>query len=170
MGMDDAAILFDALNQRIIRELVFAPLSASDIARKLNIPPVKAWRRLSELLKAGCVELNETVRHGNIEKKLYRATALKYVIPEFLSFDPENDSIREAYRLYAKIQEDIVQNIMKENDVPSSKEVGVVDLGVYADLRTFCETMLSQRTRDLLGKLEEKLRLCKECADAYGVD
>lgn len=154
--------MMDTLNLLIIRELVLSPLSASDISKKLRIPPVKAWRRLSELLKAGLIEHAEIILVGNLEKKRYRAVALKYVTQDILRFEPKDRDLKDAYASYAKIQEKFIRETAKRNEIPLRPGIDPVDFGVYEDLKTFCEIMLDPKTQDQLHQLDRKLGKCKE--------
>jgi len=67
-----ANIVSDPLNQNILRELVSAERSASELAAKFNIPLLNLWRRMQKMEKANLIELTKTKKAGNIEKKLYR--------------------------------------------------------------------------------------------------
>jgi DNA-binding Lrp family transcriptional regulator len=49
LGDRASELLLDSLNQRIVRELVFSGYSIAELSRRLNIPPLKIWRRIQKL-------------------------------------------------------------------------------------------------------------------------
>jgi hypothetical protein len=49
LGDRASELLLDTLNQRIVRELVFTGYSIAELSRRLNIPPLKIWRRIQKL-------------------------------------------------------------------------------------------------------------------------
>jgi len=62
---------------------------------------------MQRLLAANLVELSRTEKVGNIEKKLYRATATSYVPQKFLEFKPKDANLQEAFEIYSEIQKKI---------------------------------------------------------------
>jgi len=165
LNEEGTLLLSDVLNQRILRELVLAPHSTTELSRRLGIPPVKVWRRVSKLLDARVVEQSKVDHVGNLEKKVYRATALKYLPNEFLQFEPRNRSLKEAFRLYAEIQQEIMKDIGVSNELPESASMDPIDYGVYADLKGFCRTMLSPRMQAKILRLDKQLAECREFED-----
>jgi len=155
-------LLSDVLNQRIVRELALSPYSTTELSRKLAIPPVKAWRRVSKLLAARIIEQDKLEHVGNLEKRVYRATALKYLPQEFLHFEPKSKSLKEAHNSYVEIQQEIMKDIAVSNEIPRSSSMDPIDYSVYADLKGFCRTMLSSRTQAKIQRLEKQLADCKE--------
>lgn len=156
------SLLSDFLNQRIVRELVLSPYSTTELSRKLRMPPVKVWRRVSKLLEARIIEQEKLEHIGNLEKKVYRATALKYVPHEFLHFEPKSKSLKEAYKSYVEIQQEIMKDIAVSNEIPLSASMDPIDYGVYADLKGFCRIMLSSLTQAKIQRLDKQLTDCKD--------
>jgi DNA-binding Lrp family transcriptional regulator len=155
-------LLSDLLNQRIVRELALSPYSTTELSRKLGMPPVKVWRRVSQLLEARVIEQCKLEHVGNLEKKVYRAAALKYVPHEFLNFEPRSKSLREAYKSYLEIQREIMKDIEVSNEIPQSASMNPIDYGVYADLKGFCRIMQSPRTQAKIQRLDKQLAECNE--------
>jgi DNA-binding Lrp family transcriptional regulator len=155
-------LISDILNQRIVRELVVSPLSTTELSRKLRMSPVKVWRRVSKLVDAGILEQFKVEYVGNLEKKVYRATALKFVPIGFLEFEPKNKNLKEAFKTYGELQRENMKDLADSNEIPQSAAMDPIDYGVYADLRTFCRIMLSERTHAILKRLEKQLTECKE--------
>lgn len=159
-------LLSDTLNQRIVRELVVCPYSTTELSRKVGISPVKVWRRVSKLLDVGILEQSKVDHVGNLEKKVYRATALKYIPTSFLDFEPKDRKLKEAYRSYLEIQRENMKDLSTSNEIPSLSPIDPIDYGVYADLKTFCRTMLNPRIQSILKRLEKQLADCKEFEDS----
>lgn len=155
-------LLSDHLNQRIVRELVLFPCSTSELSRKLGMPPVKMWRRVSKLLEAGILEHSKVDHIGNLEKKTYRATALKYVPVSYLDFEPKNKGLKEAFKSYQEIQRENMRDLSTSNEIPESASIDPVDYGVYADLKSFCRIMLNPKIQSIIKRLDKQLADCKE--------
>src|SRR5271166_1932299 len=160
MDEKGSILLSDVLNQRIIRELVLSPYSTTELSRKLGVPPVKMWRRVSKLLEARLIEQTELEYIGNLEKKVYRATAMKFLPREFLHFEPKSKSLKEAFKLYAEIQQEFMRDISVSNEIPKSMEP--IEYGVYADLKGFCQSVLNPRIQAKIQRLEKQLSECRE--------
>lgn len=155
-------LLSDILNQCIIRELVISPYSSTELSRKLRMPAVKMWRRLSKLLAAKVIEQIKVDHVGNLEKKVYRATALRYIPQDLLHFEPKNKSLQEAFRSYAAIQQESMKDLAVSNEIPESSSIDPIDYGVYSDLRGFCRVMLAPQTQAMIQRLDKQLADCKE--------
>lgn len=155
-------LLSDLLNQRIVRELVISQYSTSELSRKLGMSPVKIWRRVSKLLDAGILEQSKVDHVGNLEKKVYRATALKYVPISFLDFEPKNKNLKQAYKSYLEVQRESMKDLSTNNEIPSSLDVDLIDYGVYVDLKNFCRIMLNPKIQSILKRVDKELSDCKE--------
>lgn len=164
MILDQAGslLLSDVLNQRIVRHLVISPYSSSELSRKIGVSAVKTWRRISKLLGAKIVEQCEVERIGNLEKKIYRATALRFIPAEFLNFEPKNKELRDAYKIYSEITNESLKRTLSSNEIPESMAFDAVDYGVYTDLKNFCRNLLDPKTQSILKRLENKLSECKQ--------
>lgn len=155
-------LLSDVLNQRIVRQLVVSPYSSSELSRKMGVSAVKTWRRITKLLEAKIVEQYKVEYVGNMEKKLYRATALRYIPVEFLNFEPKSKELKEAYKLYSEITNESLKRTLSSNEIPKSMSFDAVDYSVYTDLKNFCHDMLDPKTQLTLKRLESKLSECKQ--------
>jgi len=156
-----SALASDLLNQRILRELVISPYSATELARKLGTSVVKLWRRLSKLLEAGLIEQYRVEHVGNLEKRFYRASALRYLPVEFLQFEPRDEALRKAFVIYREIQKEGMKDLAASNEIRETETTNPVDYGVYEDLRSFCRVMQSPQTRELMKQLERQLSECR---------
>ena len=80
--IDDAAAAVIALHpmRKRILELLAEPDSAAGVARKLGLPRQKVNYHVRRLAGCGLIEFVKARRAGNRTARLYRATALSYVI------------------------------------------------------------------------------------------
>lgn len=90
MGDKASELLLDSLNQRMVKELVFSEYAIAELSRKLNIPPLKTWRRIQKLVEAKVVEVARVDVIQNLEKKIYRATATRFVPRQLLDLKPND--------------------------------------------------------------------------------
>ncbi|MGB9842289.1 MAG: hypothetical protein ACPLKZ_06150 [Candidatus Bathyarchaeales archaeon] len=148
-------LVSDPLNQTILKNLVMSEYSISELSAKLNLPTLKLWRRMQALLKANLVELCRTVKIGNIEKKLYRATATGYVPQQYFDFKPKDANLQEAFKIYSDIQKRIMLRLAAFGDVP--KEADPVDFALFANMQAFTQTCVETATHAKLAELEKKL-------------
>ncbi|MDG7002044.1 MAG: winged helix-turn-helix transcriptional regulator [Nitrososphaerota archaeon] len=162
LDQNGSLLLSDVLNQRIVRQLVLSPYSSTELSRKLGVPAVKMWRRIAKLLEAKIVEPYEVEHVGNLEKKIYRATALRYIPLEFLNFEPKSKELKDAYKLYLEITNESLKRTLSSNEIPQSMSFDVVDYGVYTDLKNFCHVMLDPKTQSTLRRLDKQLAECKQ--------
>ena len=94
---------------------------------------------------------------GNLEKKAYRATALKYVPMSFLDFEPKNKNLKQAFKSYLVIQREGMKNLASSNEIPDSEPIDTIGYGAYSDLKCFRHAMLSEKTHAVIGRLEKQL-------------
>lgn len=145
----------DPLNVKVIKELVFADRSVAELARKFDVPMVKMWRRVGKLVKAGILEQTGSKKIRNLESRVYRAKALRYVSRKDLTFEPREKTVKEAYALYSDIQQDIVKMLSRFEEVP--EKFDPADFAALADMHAFCQVLLHPDTRRKLVSLREKL-------------
>lgn len=162
LDQNGSLLLSDVLNQRIVRHLVLSPYSATDLSRKIGVPAVKMWRRITKLLEAKIVEPYDVEHVGNLEKKIYRAAALRYIPVEYLNFEPKSKELKDAYKLYLEITNESLRRAMGSNEIPKSMAFDVVDYGVCSDLKDFCRIMLDPKTQSILRQLDKQLAECKQ--------
>ncbi|MEM0117286.1 MAG: winged helix-turn-helix domain-containing protein [Conexivisphaerales archaeon] len=154
-------LLYDPLNIKILRILIQSEMSASEVSRKVSIPVVRGWRRLERLREAGIVEVRRIVKVGNIEKKIYGASALRYVPAELLNVFPSDPNLKSAYSLYLQLQRRMMEEQFSlEMEVNRTKNL--LDLYIYTDLLAFVKVMELNETSDTLKRirfhLEEYLK------------
>ena len=90
LDQEGTNLLSGPTNQTILRELVTSERSISELAAQFNLPTLNLWRRMQKLLKANMVELTRTQKVGNLEKKLYRATATWFAPQQYFTFTPKD--------------------------------------------------------------------------------
>lgn len=129
----------------------------TELSKKLGMQPVEVWRRISKLLDAGILEQCKVDHVGNLEKKAYRATALKYVPMSSIDFEPKNKDLKEAFKSYLEIQREGMKDLASSNEIPDSESIDTIECGVHSDLKSFCHVMLSEKTHAVIGRLEKQL-------------
>jgi DNA-binding Lrp family transcriptional regulator len=155
-----ANIVSDPLNQNILRELVSAERSASELAAKFNIPLLNLWRRMQKMEKANLIELTKTKKAGNIEKKLYRATATWYAPKEYFTFKPKDPYLQEAFNIYSDIQGHLMAEMTAFSDVP--KDADPMDYSLFANMQAFAQVCSNPATQAKISELKEKLAIFRE--------
>ncbi len=150
-------LVSDPLNQTILKNLVMSEYSISELAVKLNMPTLKLWRRMQKLVKANFVELSSTEKVGNLEKKLYRATATGYIPQsQFLEFKPKDANLQEAFELYSDIQNKMMAIVSGFGDVP--KDAYPIDYALFASMYAFAQVFKTPDIQIKIDELEKKLR------------
>ncbi|MGD6853419.1 MAG: ArsR/SmtB family transcription factor, partial [Candidatus Bathyarchaeia archaeon] len=96
LDKESEKLVADPTNQAILKELVTAQHSISELSTQLNIPTLKLWRRIQKLQKANLVEVTSTQKVGNLEKKYYRSTATWFAPQQYFNFKPKNPKLKEA--------------------------------------------------------------------------
>jgi len=150
-------LVSDALNQIILQKLVTSPNSITQLSRELNIPPLKLWRRMQRLMKAKLVEVSGVEKVGNLEKKFYRATALKYDVPQqFFEPKPNNPSIKAAFGIYAEIQSEM-NAVLSTFDDYIPKEGDPTDFAIYAHMQAFVQVFEKSTTQASIQEMKQML-------------
>jgi hypothetical protein len=148
-------LLSDSLNQTVLENLVISEHSISELSSKLNIPTLKLWRRMQKLLKANLVELSKTEKVGNIEKKLYRATATRFIPQQYFEFKPKDTNLQGAFKIYSEIQKEMLAKILAIHEVP--KNADPVDFALFATMQAFAQVCGEPTAQARLMNLEQKL-------------
>jgi hypothetical protein len=158
------ALASDALNQIVLQKLVARPYSVSELSRELSIPALKLWRRIQRLSKAKLVEVTGAEKVGNLEKKLYRATALRYdVTPQFFKPKLNNPNLKAAFELYINIQKEVTKILSTfDNDIP--KQGDPTDFAIYAHLQTFVQSFEKQSIQTNICQIKKMLANFKKDA------
>jgi hypothetical protein len=150
-----APLVNNPLNQTILRELVTAPLSASDLATQLKLSTLTTWRHMQKLQKANLIEQTETKKVGNLEKKLYRATAAWYAPQQLFSFKPKDQNLQEAFDIYQGIQNRMVAQLSAYNEIPPDAEP--TDFSLFVNMLVFAEVCGRPEIQAKIVELKEKL-------------
>src|ERR1700722_13356200 len=148
-------LLYDLHNQMILKELVESERSVTELARKLNIPMVTLWKRMQKLIAADLVELSGVRKSGNLEKKMYRETAARYVPAQLLNFKPKDRRLLEASEIYSQFQNMGMALLTKTYEIP--KDADPSDYALYANLRVFVQLSRMQDFERRIAELEKKL-------------
>lgn len=156
-----SAILQDPLNQRILRQLVASELSVKKISRILDEPSLKIWRRIRSLKGKGLVEEAGVLRVRNLDVKLYRATAARYISRDSLDYEPEEVTLKQAYALFRAIQSEILDVLYRYDPVPAN--VNPIDFCVATDLYAYAKVMTREDTQ---RKLSAMLSLLEKSVNA----
>ncbi len=155
LDQEGTNLVSDPTNQNILRELVTAEQSVSQLAKKFNLPTLKLWRKMQKLLKANLVELTRTEKVGNIEKKFYRATATWYTPQQYFNFKPKDPNLQEAFDIYSNIQSLLMAEMSAFNDVP--KQAEAMDYSLFANMQAFAECCSKPATQTKIAELKAKL-------------
>jgi hypothetical protein len=110
---------------------------------------------MQKLLKANLVELSRTEKVGNIERKIYRATATRYVPQQPFEFKPKDTNLQEAFKIYSELQNNMISKFSAFGEIP--KEADPVDFAVFANMKAFTQVYSEPETQTKMLKLQEKL-------------
>jgi len=160
LNHESTALLSDPINQAMITQLVNSEYSISELSSKLNVPNLKLWRRMQKLAKANLVEVSRTEKVGNIEKKLYRATATWFGPQQFINFKPKDPDLTEGFEIYSEIQKEILNKILEHNDVP--RNVDPVDFSLYAEMNAFSLVWSDPGNQTQIKELKQRIEKFKE--------
>jgi hypothetical protein len=155
LDQEGSNLVSDPFNQAILKELVYNEHSVSDLAQKLNLPTLKLWRRMQKLLKANLVELTKTEKVGNIEKKLYRATATWFAPQQYFDFKPKDPNLKAAYEIHSEIQKKMMNKILSFGDIP--KEADPIDFSLFANMQAFAQICGTAEIQTKISELKVRL-------------
>jgi DNA-binding Lrp family transcriptional regulator len=155
LDQSETRLLTDLLNQMILRELVVSERSVTGLAKKLNSSTLKLWRRMQKLESAGLIEVSRVKRSGNIETKLYRATATSYVPGQFLEFKPSDPRLLGAFAVFSEFQRRFAALMTESNEVPEGADP--VDYAFYVSMRSFVQVHGEPKAQERISELKRKL-------------
>ncbi len=148
-------LVTDALNQIILQKLALSQRSITELSREINTPPLKLWRRMQQLLKANLVEVSGAKKIGNLEQKLYRATATRYVPGQFFEFKPNDPNLQAAFAIYVKIQNEMMAILSTFDDIQIDGDP--TDFALYANLRAFIQVFEKTNTQANMREIKQIL-------------
>ena len=148
-------LVSDQKNQLILKNLVSSEYSITELAGKLKIPTVTVWKRMQKLLAAHLVELSSVKKSANFEKKLYRATAARYLPAELLDFRPKDGHLMKAFDVYSQIQKNAMTLMNQISEIP--KEADPVDYALYVTMRAFAQVCGTPDFQRRIDELQERL-------------
>ncbi len=155
VDQEGSNLVSDPINQKILLELVSTEQSVKALAEKFNLPTLNMWRRMQRMQKAKMVELIRTEKVGNIEKKLYRATATWYAPQQYFNFKPKDPNLQEAFAIYSEIQNSLMQELTTLNEVP--KNADAIDYSLFANMTAFASVSSKPATQAKIAKLKSEL-------------
>ncbi|HSV49485.1 MAG TPA: winged helix-turn-helix domain-containing protein [Candidatus Acidoferrales bacterium] len=155
LDKEGSNLVTDPTNQTILRELVTAEHSTSDLSQKLNLPTLNIWRRIQKLQKAKLIELTTTQKVGNLEKKLYRATATTFAPQQYFNFTPKNPALNQAFEIYNGIQRKMMTQTTVYGDVP--KDADPIDYAFFVNMMVFADICSRPDIQTKIVELKEKL-------------
>ncbi len=155
LDKESEKLVADPTNQAILKELVTAQHSISELSTQLNIPTLKLWRRIQKLQKANLVEVTSTQKVGNLEKKYYRSTATWFAPQQYFNFKPKNPKLKEAYEIYTNIQNNMMAHLSTFNEVP--KDADPIDFSLFANMLVFAEVCGKPEVQEKIVALKEML-------------
>ena len=160
LDQEGANLVSDPFNQIILKELVFKEQSISDLAKTLNLPTLKLWRRMQKLLKANMVELSRTEKVSNIEKKLYRATATWFTPKQYFDFQPKDHNLKAAFEIYSDIQTHLMVEASAFGDIP--KDADPVDYSIFVNMQAFAQVCGKPAIQAKIIELQQRLAKFRE--------
>jgi DNA-binding Lrp family transcriptional regulator len=160
LDQEGATLVSDVINQNILRILVSSERSVSELSKTLNIPTLKLWRRIQKLRQANLIELTRTQKVGNLEKKLYRATATQYVPYQYFNYQPKDPNLEAAYKIYAEIQKQMMTATAAFGDVPNDTDP--IDYTLFVQMQTFTQICGKPEIQTKIANLEQQLTKFKE--------
>jgi hypothetical protein len=110
---------------------------------------------MQKLLAVDLIELSATKKSGNIEKKLYRATAANYVSAQLLDYKPKDPRLSEAFEFYSQIQQSMRALLSETYEIP--KEADPIDFAIYANMRAFAQVCGRRDVQERISQLDRKL-------------
>jgi hypothetical protein len=148
-------LINDATNITILRELVTAEYSPSELAHKLNQPTLNIWRHMQKLEKAQMIELTATQKVGNLEKKRYRSTATYFAPQQYFNFTPKDPALTEAYSIYNSIQGKMMAKAATYGDIP--KDADPIDFSLFVNMLVFADVCGEPDVQAKIVELKRKL-------------
>lgn len=148
-------LISDATNLTILRELVTAEYSPSELAQKLNLPTLNVWRHMQKLEKAQMIELTATQKVGNLEKKRYRSTAAYFAPTQYFNFTPKDPSLTEAFTIYNRIQSKMMAKAAAYGDIP--KNTDPIDFSFFVNMLVFADVCGEPDVQAKIVELKKKL-------------
>jgi DNA-binding Lrp family transcriptional regulator len=155
LGDRASELLLDALNQRIVRELVFSEHSVTELSRRLNTSHLKVWRRVQKLVDVKVLEVVRIEVVRNLEKKVYRAAATNFVSKQLLDLKPSDANLGNAFEVYLEIQRRILGRVSSFSDIPVG--ANPIDFSIYVTVKSFCEVLLDPGTGSKLRRIREEI-------------
>jgi DNA-binding Lrp family transcriptional regulator len=163
LDQQSANLVTDDVNQIILKKLVNQQQSISELAKELDLPTLKLWRKIQKLQKAGLVEQTGAEKKNNLEIKLYRSTATYFAPQQFFNFKPKDPDIKAAFEIYSEIQGTMIAKTAPYNDIP--KDADPTDYAIYVNMQIFADVCGKPEVQAKIAELAEKLAKYKGLGD-----
>lgn len=157
LDREGTVLVSDALNQRILVELIKSECSVTELARRLNVSTLKLWRRMQKLISKNMAELARTEKIGNIERKMYRSTAAGFGTPPFQEFTPRDPRLRDSFKIYSEIQKSLMVVLSRFSEIPNDADP--IDYALYANMLAFAKVCKEPRVQQRILELDKSLSL-----------
>lgn len=148
-------LISDGTNLTILRELVTAEYSPSELSQKLNLPTLNVWRHMQKLEKAKLIEHTGTQKVGNLEKKRYRSAATYFAPNQYFNFTPKDPALTEAFAIYNNIQSKMMAKAAAYGDIP--KDADPVDFSFFVNMLVFADVCGEPDVQAKIVELKRKL-------------
>lgn len=155
LDQESAKLVTDTTNLVILRELVTAEHSVSEIAEKLKLPTLNVWCRMQKLQKTKLIEQTATQKVGNLEKKFYRSAAAYFAPLQYFDFTPKDVSLKDAFEIYNNIQNKMMAKAAAYGDIP--KDADPVDFSFFVNMLVFADVCGRPEVQLKIVELKEKL-------------
>ena len=110
---------------------------------------------MQKLLKANLTEQTGTEKKGNLEKKLYRATAAWYTPQQIFNFKPKDPNLKSAFEIYGEIQGSMMARMSAYIEIP--KDADPIDYSIYVNMQVFADICGKPDVQAKIVDLEDKL-------------
>ena len=157
LNEDQAKLILDNINFKILELLVSEELNATSLSEKLKVPLPTLWRRLSKLEKYGLIEVTRIERKRNFKTKYYRAKAVYFVLPLSIPLHPKDPIARKALEFLSVLKKIMDDKYKKYNEIP--KGIDPMDYAVILDTFVTFSTFLEkeEEMRKILDEVERRL-------------
>jgi sugar-specific transcriptional regulator TrmB len=157
LNEDQAKLILDNINFKILELLVSKELNATSLSEKLKVPLPTIWRRLSKLEKYGLIEVTKIERKRNFKTKYYRAKALYYALPLNIPLHPKDPLARKVLEFLSSLKKIMDDKYKKYNEIP--KGIDPVDYAVILDAFVTFSTFLEneEEIRKILDEVKQRL-------------
>ena len=88
------------------------------------------------------IELSKIEKVSNLEKKLYRSTAVRLIPLTALEFKPNDSDLCAVYEIYSGIQKRVMAKVSKFHEIP--KGINPTDFAMFTIMQSFAQVYTDQ--------------------------